>query len=317
MKINYLAYIWLFILFSCGPYNPKKDDNDTVNTGTIKIAADESLQLLTESEVEAFLTQRPNADIKMQFADEKTVMEKLMKNEVELVIVSRDFSPKERKSLKKEEIIPKSFPFARSGVALVVNQKLRLEELKFEDLRNILKGKITKWNELNDTLLEKKIKVVFDHQYSGNARMLRENLLNNKNFNQKVVFAAKSTKEVIDLVKKDESTLGVLGMSWISDVDDKKSMKMRENLRILAISKPFGSDSTHGFYLPSQAYLKTKIYPLTKTVYVLHRSHKVGLAFGFTNFLTKQKGQLVILKHGLGPTNPPTRIIELREEELK
>ncbi|HRG38720.1 MAG TPA: phosphate ABC transporter substrate-binding protein, PhoT family, partial [Bacteroidia bacterium] len=64
-------------------------------------------------------------------------------------------------------------------------------------------------------------------------------------------------------------------------------------------------------FKPYQAYIKTKDYPFTRSVFIISRQKRAGLGMGFVNFVAGNKGQLMILKAGLIPSIAPVRMVEI------
>jgi len=67
------------------------------------------------------------------------------------------------------------------------------------------------------------------------------------------------------------------------------------------------------YFKPSQETLALKQYPLSRGLYILDSSGKMGLAAGFAAFLKSDKGQRIILKSGLLPDSIPQREMILKK----
>ncbi|MCE9539148.1 MAG: phosphate ABC transporter substrate-binding protein, PhoT family, partial [Bacteroidetes bacterium] len=76
---------------------------------------------------------------------------------------------------------------------------------------------------------------------------------------------------------------------------------------VLSLAK----NSTSVAVKPYQAYIKTKDYPFTRSVYMINRQTRAGLGMGFVSFVAGEKGQIMILKAGLIPAIAPVRLIEI------
>jgi len=55
-------------------------------------------------------------------------------------------------------------------------------------------------------------------------------------------------------------------------------------------------------------------YPLVRNIFIILNDPRSSLPSGFTNFLTGDKGQRIILKSGLVPATQPVRIVSIKEE---
>jgi len=76
------------------------------------------------------------------------------------------------------------------------------------------------------------------------------------------------------------------------------------------VSKDADSESFKAY----QAYIKTKEYPFTRSVYMINRQTRAGLGMGFVSFVAGDKGQLMILKAGLIPAIAPVRLVQVNIE---
>jgi phosphate transport system substrate-binding protein len=178
--------------------------------------------------------------------------------------------------------------------------------LTVENLKSILLGTDSTWKQLNSKSDLGKIDIVFDNAGSANARYMEDTLLQGKHF-AKNAFAVKSNPEVIEYVSKNKNAIGILSVNWISDSDDTLTQNFLQKVKVLAISKAPAAEA----FKPYQAYIKTKDYPFTRSVYMINRQTRPGLGTGFVNFVAGQKGQLMILKAGLIPSIAPVRMVEI------
>jgi phosphate transport system substrate-binding protein len=135
---------------------------------------------------------------------------------------------------------------------------------------------------------------------------MQDTLLGGKSFS-KNVFAVKSNPEVIEYVSKNKNALGFLSVNWISDSDDSLTTNTLKKVKITAIAKDQNSEA----FKPYQAYIKTKEYLFTRSVYMINRQTRAGLGMGFVSFVAGDKGQLMILKAGLVPAIAPVRLVHI------
>ncbi|HSH64379.1 MAG TPA: substrate-binding domain-containing protein, partial [Bacteroidia bacterium] len=212
----------------------------------------------------------------------------------------------ERKKFEAANIYPISTKIAEDAIAILVNPENADSTLTVDKLKAILTGTDSLWNQVNEKSTLGKIDVVFDNPGSANARYMVDTLLKGQHF-AKNVFAVKSNPEVVDYVSKNKNALGILSVNWISDQDDTLTQHFLDKVRVLAIAKDENSEA----FKPYQAYIKTKDYPFTRSVYMINRQTRRGLGMGFVNFVAGNKGQLMILKMGLVPSIAPVRMVEI------
>ena len=126
------------------------------------------------------------------------------------------------------------------------------------------------------------------------------------------VFAVNSNEEVINFVKENRNALGVIGVNWISDEDDPTTLNFRDGINIVSLSKAEGEE----YFKPYQAYIyegyhQDKGYPLVREVWLLNKAGRTTLNAGFVNFMTGEKGQLIIQKASLIPANMVARMVNI------
>jgi phosphate transport system substrate-binding protein len=113
---------------------------------------------------------------------------------------------------------------------------------------------------------------------------------------------------VIEYVSKNKNAIGVISVNWISDSDDSLTTAFLQKVKVVAIAKNNATEAVK----PYQAYIKTKEYPFTRSVYMVNRQTRAGLGMGFVSFVAGDKGQLMILKSGLIPAIAPVRLVEIK-----
>jgi len=97
----------------------------------------------------------------------------------------------------------------------------------------------------------------------------------------------------------------------VSDKTDSNSLSFLKKIKVALLSKEKNAtyDSS---YKPFQAYIAQKMYPLTRSIYVINAEPRQGLATGFAAFVASYKGQLIILKAGILPVTQPVNIRSVR-----
>ncbi|HLR38338.1 MAG TPA: substrate-binding domain-containing protein [Chitinophagaceae bacterium] len=298
----YLAGLILLAgVVSC---NRGKKAPTTRTSGTIHISADESFKSLIDTEIAVFENLHPDAHIIPKYTSETQCFKDLIDSSAELIIVTRPLSKDEEAYFNKIEISMAQKKFARDGVALIVNPANKDSLMTMKNLKDIMLGK--------DTV--KNYEVVFSIANSSLVHYVKDSVLEGKEFGEDIKTAGGS-EEVVDYVASHENALGVIGAGWISNPYDSTGLSFLDKIKVIALM----GDSTHNYleesgsfdpddpayrkyyFKPYQAYIAFKTYPLTRNVYFVLRQPYFGLGTGFANFLTGNKGQLIIYKQRLFP----------------
>ena len=312
LRYRIAPLFFIIIFLSC--QKPVKDKfSDTYTTGQIPIAVDENFQPIIQEEIDVFEALSPNAKIKPNYTNEVNALNLLLKDSVRLAIATRPLSEKEIKYLNSKSFFPHSYKLANDGLALIVNNHNTDTLITVNDLRKILIGQITKWNEVYPKSKLGKFQIVFDNQNSSTVRFAIDSICGGKPLS-KNIFAQNNNLEVIDFVSKTPNAIGVIGVNWLGNRKDTSNLSFRNEVRVMSVSQALVATADDS-YKPFQAYLFYGYYPLTRYVYIILNDPRGSLPSGFTNFLTSDRGQRIILKSGLVPATQPVRIVHIKDEK--
>lgn len=308
-KIFYLIIIAVYTV-SCGQRSAKSID-ETPTRGKIKIAVDESYQLLMDTQIYTFQKIYPYAKITPEYTTEVKAYDLFMKDSVRLMIVNRKLTPGQEQMLNQAQIIPRTTQIAYDALAFITNKNNPDTLLRYDQIKNIFIGTITNWKQINKKSSLSDIKVVFDNNESGNPRYIREKFSINGNFSPNC-YAVKSNEEVINFVEKNKNAIGIISVNWISDRDDTLSVKFLKKIQIMSVGVEGDIEGTGEFKKPYQGYIADGTYPFIRNVYAVSRETIIGLGKGLISFVAGDQGQRIVLKSGLVPATMPVRLIEVK-----
>ncbi|MCX6230619.1 MAG: substrate-binding domain-containing protein [Bacteroidetes bacterium] len=301
-----------FILLSCWACKSGNKDEytDTPTSGKISIVVDETFKPIAQTEIDVFQSIYSFATINATYDTENAAFDKLLKDSVRMIICSRKLYPQEKAVFDKKKFFPKEIKIATDAIALIVNADNKDTLISIQNLKEILNGKITNWNQIYPNSKLGKIKLVFDNQHSSTVSFLFDSISRGDKFSTELSALTYNT-EVIDYVSKTKNAIGIIGTSFVSDKNDSTSLSFLKEIKVMAVSKENKATYENSFQ-PYQAYVATKQYPLTRDVYIILSEPRAGLASGFTSFLTSDRGQRIILKSGILPATQPVRIVNVK-----
>jgi phosphate transport system substrate-binding protein len=304
---KYIFPLLLAAFFYCCSGGPRSEEPiDTPTSGEVNVVIDESFQKLFDTQIYTFESIYHNAKIHARYLPEGDALLRLMNDSCKVVVMCRDLTKEERKTFESKNLFPISTKIAEDAIALLVNPENKDTTMTVERFKSLLTGKDSLWKRISAGSDLGNIEIVFDNSGSANARYMQDTLLAGKPF-AKNVFAVKSNQEVIEYVSKNKNAIGVLSVNWISDMDDSATTNILKKVKVVGISKNEDSPA----YKPYQAYIKTKEYPFTRSVFMINRQTRAGLGMGFVSFVAGDKGQLMILKAGLVPAIAPVRLVQV------
>lgn len=297
-KIVVLFLSSLFF-FSCG----KKDRGgrtDTRTSGEISFYADESFSPIIEELKRQFEFEYPQAKLDPIYTNEIEGFNQIKDLKTCLLFTSRALKPSEVAYLKTKRQLPECFPIAYDGLALISNSSNTDTCISVKDVKRILSGEVTNWNQIVPGSKRGEIEVVFDNNQSATLHYVVDSILDGKPINSPNIVASKTSKEVIDYVDQTPNAIGVIGSNWLNDRRDTTNTTFKKNIHVMSVSltddaKPYNS------WKPYQAYLLDGRYPFVRTIYAILVDPQRALPYSFANYVTNPKGQLIVFKSGLLP----------------
>jgi phosphate transport system substrate-binding protein len=306
IRLCFFALSITLLLSSCGG----KKSGSKPTAGRLRIAADEALKPIVEAEIDAFMALNTKAQIDVFYVSEEQAIDTLLKDSVQLIFITRRLVEDEHAILKANTRKGRETMMAKGGIALIVHPDNPDTLLTIDNLKDILSGKISNWNQLSKRA-SLPLNVVFDQPNSGMIKYLGDSLLPLPKLPPNC-FAVDSNSAVVDYVTKHPEALGLIDVSWISDEDDATTNVFRHSIKVVGMAKTAYED----FSKPYQAYISLGKYPLKRDLYMITTETHTGLATGFSRFVASDTGQRIILKSGLVPATMPVRIVETKRRGI-
>jgi phosphate transport system substrate-binding protein len=297
MKIASNCFLAIIILLF-GSCQDGKDNEptDTIRSGKTTICIDDSYTYLFETLIRVFENENPDAHVTASVKNESDAITALLNDSCKVIVLNRELTKKELKVFESKNIFPITNRFAYDAVALIIHPENPDSTIDVEDLKKVLTGEITKWNQLGKQS-DKDIVVVFDKPNSANYRYMKDSLLKGKAL-QKNCFGVNSNKEVIEYITKNKQAIGILSAGWITDDYSNAAKAFLKSVKVMGV----GHKSSGNYFKPYQFYIADKSYPFVRSVYLINRQTRPGLGTGFVNFICRgDGGQLVLTKAGLVP----------------
>ncbi|MCL6101258.1 MAG: substrate-binding domain-containing protein [Bacteroidetes bacterium] len=306
-------FLLIILLFASGCRFFKGDPyRNTTISGTTTIAVDETFRPVIEAEIDLFKGIYGYAEINARYLPENEAFEQLLNDSVQLIIASRRLKADEIATINKRKLFPKELKIATDAIALIVNPSNKDSLLSLKQIRDILGGKISKWNQLNPAYADVPIRVLFDNEKSGIVKYMVDSICHG-NFSTTNVSALEYNREVIEYTANHPDVLGFIGTSWIGNRNDSLHLSFHKKIKVVAVSEA-DVPTYENSYKPYQAYMLDNMYPLTRSIFMINAEPRNGLSSGFASFVASDKGQRIILKSGILPAVAPTRVVNVRPD---
>lgn len=277
----YQLVSYLLLLCTCITCNKKTEKNiRSHQQGEITLQYDDAYINIAEALAYRYEQVYPDTKINLKVSREDQALEDLLNKKVDIIIMSRKLTPKEKEYWNINIKLPlqPSF-FAADAVCFITNKNSSKEYLTLEEIKNMLHSEENK--------------LIFEGKHSSNFNTVIQKLNLNPN---KVNFSQiNQNKNIIKDLEKFPNHIGVISYNTISNPYASKTKQLKENIKILPIK--IGDSLLY----PNKENLKSQKYPLTKLLYFLTKEMKFGLANGFIRYSCTNIGQKIVNKEGLQP----------------
>jgi len=302
----------LMLLSGCFNNTPGDKYTDTPTTGNVSIAVDETLRPVIDAELQVFHAVYQYATIRPEYLPETEVLKLILLDSVRLAICSRPLNDKEKSYFHSRKFFPQEVPFAIDGIAVLVNHTNSDTLFSVSQIRKIMLGEISDWNQIRPGSKLGKIQVVFDHPQSSIVRFVADSITKKGKFSTQLS-AMDHNMDVADFVSNTPGAIGLVGVSWISDSRNPEILTLHKKIKVAGISADEIANAQNSFQ-PFQADIATGKYPFTRFLYLIISEPRAGLGTGLTSFIASDKGQRIILKTGILPYNRVDRNVTIKAE---
>ena len=286
-----VAAVCITLATSCGSNHRKPATWRT--SDDVHIAVDETFRDIMEEEIETFGLLNPSSAMKPVYCSEDSAIRMLLRDSVRCAITTRKLSKDELDVLKNYKLDAKQAMIATDAFALIVSKDNPDTLITVPEIRDIVSGRITRWEQLKHSGKKGELKLVFDNSGSSTVRYMRDSLLAGQQVAGNL-YAQGSNQAVIVAVKDNPEIIGVVGANWLKGKSD-SVLTSFENLdvKVLKVARKDGKNEIG--WRPYQYRILTGDYPLIRSVYVILTDPRVrSYTKSFFYFLKGQKGQTII-----------------------
>lgn len=301
MKNRFFVFA-LFLFAACNGKQKKAEADAIVETrtsGSVKILVDESFSSVIADQIEVFKADYKDAAFTVVPGNENKIVPAFLNDSIRVIVLSRMLTTEEDKIYRSRSIVPRTSRFAIDGIALIAGKDDLDSNITVDQVVEILKGTSTD-----------KRSLVFDNAYSSTLRYFKE-LAGIKELPKKGIYTLQNNNDVIKYVADNKNFIGVIGVNWLIANNVEMSDYIAK-VKTMGVKNVKGKKGDDAFYKPIQTNLIDGIYPFLRNVYFINCEGRDGLGTGFANWLMSQRGQLIVLKSGLGPHKMMPREFNLK-----
>lgn len=286
---NLSLILILFFVLACNrTKKPNSAVAETRTAGTTTLLVDETFAGILDGQIQVFKSDYPDANVKTILGNENQILPDFLNGKVKIAVLSRMLKPEEEKYYKQKQFPIFTDRFAIDAIALITNASNIDTNITTTEVFDIMKG-VSKSNK----------KLIFDNAYSSTLRYLTDSA-KIKALPKTGVYTLNSNENVIKYVADHKDYIGVIGLNWLLQKNN-NLLPYLAKIKVMGVKNSEGKKGSDAYYKPSQSNLIAGVYPFLRNVYVVNCEGKDGLGTGFANWLSGPRGQLIVLKSGLGP----------------
>lgn len=288
----------MFLSFSCRP-----NDEETATKGHLRVLIAESVAPVLVQEVNKFMSlyQAHGADVKYTIMQSSEVDERFVNDTARVIVTTIPLTNEEKNRVRKTTDNLVEIKLAYDGIVAIVEKRNRRQDLTLTQIRDILNGRVTMWEQLGRRRSGRGRIHLFLEDSSDVTNYLSERLLSGGPI-KATYRRTSSSNQTVEDVSRDRYALGFVGLNWVDSVEGKiKVLGLAADSAIADTTYRPPRESIGNAYSPHPAHIYLNYYPMKRAVYVYSRTSPGDFATGFTSFLASPAGQRIFLNAGLVP----------------
>jgi phosphate transport system substrate-binding protein len=292
--VGNLNFWWILLLLfpcsiSCNNASTKTVAKETIHSGEIHISVDESFKPVMDAQIQVFESSFPNAKINVHYKAEAECLKDMLNDSIRLIITTRQLTDNERDAVKsKLQFAAYEGRLAYDAVAVIVNKNAADTAFTMNDIADLAKG--------GGRL---KYKLVLDGlSATSTVRYVNDSLARGTPLGKNVL-AAPNTMGVVQYIGNNTDAIGMVGLSWVANIEDTVQQNYLRNVKIAAIDCALCEPVI--FIKPYQSNIVSGKYPMVRGLYYILKENYNGLGSGLVDFLIYERGQLIFRRAYLWP----------------
>ncbi len=296
----------LFLIPACSP-----EKGETTTRGKLHVLIAESVAPPMIEQVQQFdsLYAKNGAELSYTVLPSEAAIRRLLQDTARFIITTRPMTAAERQRVPAiEDFLLNEILVAYDGIAVLVHQRNRVEEITTSEVGKILSGEISRWDQLSRAKsMRGKIEVLY-HDSSDVSAFADVRLLHGQAL-RKDIRRTSSSLETLRLLADRPLSIGLVGVSWIDSARvPVRSLKVSETEEIADTSFRVAPEAIGKFYSTHPANIYRSYYPLKRAIYTYAFGPVGSLASGFGSFVANKDGQRLLLNRNIVPGTQPIKL---------
>ncbi|MFH1699674.1 MAG: phosphate ABC transporter substrate-binding protein [Candidatus Zixiibacteriota bacterium] len=240
----------------------------------ITIKGSDTLVRLGQRWAEEYMKKNTEAVIQVSGGGSGTGIAALLNGATDICEASRDMKEKEYKLAEQKGIKPYRISVALDGIAVFLNEKNKIKNLNFAQLKGIYTGAITNWKEVGGN--DARIIIYSRENNSGTYAFFKEEVLNKEDYSD-YTQTLPGTAAVVNAIANDKNGIGYGGIAWAKGV------------KYASVAK----DEKSEYVEPSTESVSDGSYPISRDLYWFFNGKPAGELKKLVNWALSEEGQKV------------------------
>ncbi len=250
---------------------PSTGDTADTTTGTITLAGSTTVQPLAEKFAEAYMAEHSGVRIDVQGGGSSVGVKAAGEKTANIGMASREVKDSEKTDFPELKV----FVIARDGIALVVHDDVKVEDLTIEQIKGIFGGTITNWKEVGGD--DAGIIVVSREEGSGTRAAFEEMVMGEDVVITDTAILQPSNGSIRTTVSTTPNSIGYLSFGYLDDTV--KAVKVEG----VAPTEPNAADGS---------------YPIVRPLNMITSGEPTGEVKSFIEFMLGEAGQTIVVEEG-------------------
>ncbi|APT75352.1 phosphate ABC transporter substrate-binding protein [Marinitoga sp. 1137] len=230
--------------------------------------------------IEELKKNNPEIEITLEGAGSSTGIAALFNGTTDIANASRFLKKKEIDKMNREGLYFAPIVVGYDGIAIIVNPRLKINNITLKTLKGIYTGKLRTWNQVDPNLPKKRIVIYSRNTASGTFETFEKKVLDGEKMFPTVKMV-ESTQFEIDQVARNPYAIAYVGVGYVS-----------EKVKVLTVEG----------VKPTKLNILTAKYPISRPLYmfidVTNGWPESGPVKEYITFGLSKKGQELVEKAG-------------------
>lgn len=257
-----------------------------VSAQSLSLKGSDTMLALGQGWASGYMKAKPGRTVTVTGGGSSTGIAALVNGICDIAQSSRIMRGSEVDRAKQRGFVPREFPVARDGLAIIVHPSNPMNSISMDQLKGIYNGSITNWKQVGGP--EQAIVTVGRDSSSGTYGFFQDTVLGIGRPYRSDMQTSPSTNAIAQVVSQDAGAIGYVGIAYAKAFGTK--------VKILPVSRGSGKPVE-----PTEENVRNGTYPLWRYLFMYTRGVPNPVAKDFLDWVRGPEGQQVVVKVGYFP----------------